>query len=64
MTLARGTRLGSYEILPPIGAGGMGEVFRSPGWFEIDPNFDPLPENPRFQKLVAGGAVRPSEVAT
>jgi serine/threonine protein kinase len=27
VTLAPGTRLGPYEILSPLGAGGMGEVF-------------------------------------
>jgi len=39
VTLAVGTRLGSYEVLAPPGAGGMGEVYRA--------------KNPRFGREVA-----------
>ena len=40
MQLTSGSRLGGYEILSPIGAGGMGEAIApgTPGWGASRPN--------------------------
>lgn len=45
MSIANGTRLGTYEILQPIGQGGMGQVFRA--------------RDTRLQREVAVKLVRP-----
>jgi hypothetical protein len=31
--------------------------YLTPEWLKIDPNFTPLPGNPRFERLIAGAAV-------
>lgn len=46
MTLAPGSRLGPYEIIGPIGAGGMGEVYRArDSRLDRDVAIKVLPEN-------------------
>jgi eukaryotic-like serine/threonine-protein kinase len=55
MPLSAGTKLGPYEILAPIGAGGMGEVYRArDSRLERDVAIKVLPEHlsPRVQKLL------------
>ena len=37
MALATGTRLGSHAIAAPLGAGGMGEVYRARDTLEVRP---------------------------
>jgi len=39
MSLNPGSKLGSYEILAAIGAGGMGEIYWAPGPSLFDPAF-------------------------
>ena len=48
MTFAVGTRLGNYEILAQLGAGGMGEVYRA--------------QDPRLDRAVALKVIRRSLV--
>ena len=38
------------ELLLKIPGGGL-----SPGWLKVDPEYEPLRQNPRFRKLVASG---------
>ena len=48
MALAAGERLGPYEIVAPVGAGGMGEVYRA--------------RDTRLGRMVAIKTLRPDKV--
>ena len=56
MSLEPGVRLGPYEIVGPLGAGGMGEVYRAR--IEPDCGFATFADNP-----VASAAVAAAKIA-
>ena len=61
MALAVGSRLGPYEILTPMGADGMGKVYRAKAHF---PDRVPLRERKKYGEHPCGSRprfeVRPS----
>ena len=52
MSLASGVRLGPYEVLAPLGAGGMGEVWRARARPERDVAIKVLPTELAANKVL------------
>ena len=57
MPLTAGTRLGSYEVIEAIGAGGMGEVYRARDT-KLDRDVAIKPDGKRF------AIIKPNDAAT
>lgn len=64
MTLNAGTQLGPYEIVAPLGAGGMGEVYRTKNpWLDREVAVKVLPEHLAKDSTALGWFEREADAA-